>query len=154
METHALPAAGGRRKAVDELIASGGSCVVLKDGVCHSFHRRGVADLYHLLKNDPALLDGAFVADKVVGKGAAALMCLGGVSAVWSRVMSRSALRLFTRSGVEATYETLTDHIINRAGTGICPVEQLCSEADTPEECLPLIEKFLESIAKNVSGNN
>ena len=37
------------------------------------FCQRGVADLWHLLNSSPELLKGAFVADKVVGKAAAAL---------------------------------------------------------------------------------
>ncbi|MBD5225771.1 MAG: DUF1893 domain-containing protein [Bacteroidales bacterium] len=116
------------------------------EGVCHSFHRRGVADLYELVTTRPELLRGAAVADKVIGKGAAALMCIGGVRSVWSGVMSRGAADLFADAGIEASCSTLTGHIINRAGTGICPVEQLCAEATSPEECLPLISKFLESV--------
>ncbi len=38
------------------------------------FRERGVADLFRLQHEEPQLLRGAFIADKVVGKGAAALM--------------------------------------------------------------------------------
>ena len=52
------------------------SCV-LRNGEIYTFERRGVEDLYDLLREQPGLLLGADVADKVVGKGAAALMVLG-----------------------------------------------------------------------------
>ena len=51
------------------------SCV-LRNGEIYTFERRGVEDLYDLLREQPGLLLGADVADKVVGKGAAALMVL------------------------------------------------------------------------------
>ena len=44
-----------------------------------TFTQRGVADLYDLLTQEPDFLKGASIADKVVGKGAAALMILGGI---------------------------------------------------------------------------
>ncbi len=134
-------------RARAELTESGCSLVaVTPDGVCHRFKRRGVTDLYELVTSGGNLLSGSAVADKVIGKGAAALMCLGGVRKVWGGVMSRAAAEMFAIEGVEASCGTLADHIINRTGTGICPVEQLCAEASTPAECLPLIRGFLESI--------
>lgn len=135
------------QRAVSELTATGCSCVVCRpDGECHSFHRRGVADLYDMVTSRPDFLSESYVADKVVGKGAAALMCLGGVKGVWSAVMSRGAIDMFARCGIPAMCVNAVDHIINRAGTEICPVERLCAGADTPGECLPLIGNFLESV--------
>ncbi|MDE6528439.1 MAG: DUF1893 domain-containing protein, partial [Muribaculaceae bacterium] len=82
--------------------------------------------------------------DKVVGKGAAALMVLGGVKTVYAAVISRAALQLLTDAGVDVSYSHLVSSIINRAGTGPCPVENLCRECLTPQECLPLIASFLK----------
>lgn len=57
------------------------SCVILKkDGGIVKCYRRGIIDLFELLKNSPQTLDSAIIADKVVGRGAAALMALGGVA--------------------------------------------------------------------------
>ena len=55
------------------------SLVVAGDGI-RTFDGRGISDLYDLLTEHPGWLRGASVADKVVGKGAAALLILGGVS--------------------------------------------------------------------------
>ncbi len=122
--------------------------LVSADGSGSTYSQKGVADLYFLLNHDPARLRGASVADKVIGKGAAALMALGGVKEVWAGVVSRPALELLEKAGIPVSYGKLTDGIINRAGTGPCPVESLCSAAETPEECLPLITEFLERIKK------
>ena len=66
------------------------SCV-LRNGEIYTFERRGVEDLYALLREQPGLLLGADVADKVVGKGAAALMVLGRVRRVYADVLSEPA---------------------------------------------------------------
>lgn len=57
------------------LLHSGGySCVIANGDNIRTFTQRGVADLYDLLTQEPDFLKGASIADKVVGKGAAALM--------------------------------------------------------------------------------
>ena len=107
---------------------------MLRNGEIYTFERRGVADLYALLREQPGLLLGADVADKVVGKGAAALMVLGRVRRVYADVLS------------EPAYGRLVSAIRNRAGNGWCPVETLCRDKETAEECLPLIAGFVERL--------
>ena len=135
-----------RQQAIETLHATHCSCVIANGSRLEQFHERGVKDLHHLLHNDKALLDGAFIADKVVGKGAAALMIAGGVKEVYADVMSRAALSLFQSHGLEVEYGLLVDNIINRAGTDICPVEKLCAQCLTTEECLPLIDDFVSKL--------
>lgn len=125
---------------------SGCSCVIANGGVVRQFHRRGVADLLGLLHDEPEFLRGAKIADKVVGKGAAALMILGGIKEIYAAVLSKKASELLSLYPVEYSCGTMVDGIINRQGTGPCPVEALCAECSTAEECLPLIEKFVSSL--------
>lgn len=122
------------------------SLVLEKDSQWHTFTQQGVADLHALYHAPEHLLDGATLADKVVGKGAAALMVAGGVRRVHALTISEPALELLRDNAVEVTYGLLVPHIINRKGDGICPVEKLCSDCRTAEECLPLIDKFVESL--------
>ncbi|MDE6685296.1 MAG: DUF1893 domain-containing protein, partial [Duncaniella sp.] len=65
------------------------------------------------------------------------------VCEVYADVISHPATELLAKSGVSVTYGKCVDYIINRAGTGMCPVETLCRECATAEECLPLIERFV-----------
>ena len=64
------------------------SLVLEKDGQRYTFTQRGVADLHALYHAPEHLLDGAMLADKVVGKGAAALMIAGGVRRVHTLTVS------------------------------------------------------------------
>ncbi len=132
------------RRLTEILHREGCSCVVAKGERVNLYRQRGVKDLLHLLKTSPETLNGAMIADKVIGKGAAALMILGGVAEVYGDVVSEPAANLLSAAGVPLTYGKLTPNIINRAGMGICPVESLCMKCNTAEECLPLIERFIE----------
>lgn len=131
---------------IDALHEERCSCVILRDGARHIFRQRGVSDLYRLLRETPELLRGAFVADKVVGKAAAALMILGGAKAVYADVLSEPARELFSRSQVRVGYGHLVPHIINRSQTGWCPLETRCYELETPEECLERIAAFVATL--------
>ena len=134
------------RQLIDRLHAERCSCVIGNGGQTRLFRERGVADLYRLLTEEPALLDGAFVADKVVGKGAAALMILGGVKEVYADTISTPALELLTARGVRTTYALEVPHIVDRTQTDWCPVEKLCRDCRTAEECLEPIRDFIEHI--------
>ena len=134
------------RNLIEILHREGCSCVIGKGEKVSLYHQRGVKDLLYLLKTSPETLAGAMVADKVIGKGAAALMILGGVVAVHGDVVSEPAAGLLAQAGIPLNYGKLVPNIINRAGTGICPVETLCMECRTAADCLPLIEQFISKI--------
>lgn len=126
----------------------GYSCVITDGKTVRTFTKRGVADLYDLLQNDAEFLRGASVADKVVGKGAAAIMIMGGVKRLYTDVISDEALELLRDSKVEVTFGQRVPHIINRTHTGRCPLEMCCSDARSAEECMPLIKDFMKRMAE------
>jgi iron complex outermembrane receptor protein len=124
------------------------SCVIRKGMEVRTFTQRGVADLYALLTTEPDFLKGSSIADKVIGKGAAALMIQGGVKKVYADVISRPALVLLQSYHMDVQYATLTDNIINRAGTGICPVEQRCLPLEKLEDMVEAIGDFVEGLKR------
>lgn len=122
------------------------SCVIKNNETIHTFTQRGVADLYDLLTNKPELLKGAFLADKVVGKGAAALMILGGVAEIYTDIISLSALMLLREAGIQTDFGQVVPYIQNRDQTGWCPVEAMCYNEASAEAVFPLIENFINKI--------
>ena len=129
-----------------KLLHEGGHSLVVGNGEVRTFEGRGVSDLFRLLEQEPETLRGASAADKVVGKGAAALMVLGGVKEVYADVISRPALRLLEDGGVAVSFGQVVDNIQNRTCTGLCPVESRCLPCVTPEECLVQIWYFIEEM--------
>lgn len=124
------------------------SCVIYNNGQTLLFHRRGVQDIHHLLHSSPTTLRGAMIADKVVGKGAAALMIAGGVEWVYAEVISEVARGLFAEHNIEVEIGTIVPNIINRAGTDICPIEKLCLPKSDIAECVELIDEFVKANAQ------
>lgn len=122
------------------------SCVIANGDKIESFYQRGIKDLYELLNSNRSLLEGATIADKVIGKGAAALMIAGGVTMVYADVISEPAMELFKQHSIKVEYDKKVANIINRRGDGICPVEERCTKCDTIEECLVKIEEFVKSM--------
>lgn len=113
------------------------------DGRLKEFRRQGVADLFQLLTNEPGFLQGASMADRVVGRGAALLMVKGGVKEIFTFVLSQPALDVLRQAGITVTYDTLQPNIINRTGTDICPVEKLTADTNDPDEAFRRIGEFL-----------
>ena len=134
-------------KALIDILHSEGLTLVLKsdDGTIHRFTQRGVKDLLTLVTESPETLKGALIADKAVGKAAAACMVVGGVKHVHADVMSEPALALLQHHGVEAEYGTLVDHIINRTGDGWCPMERLSRDESDPAVIIQKVKEFFES---------
>lgn len=130
-------------ESVMEILHSGGYSLVIWNNGIHTFTGRGVSDLYRIYNEQEELLHGAVVADKIIGKGAAALMALGKVSEIFTDTISAPALSLLKDCGIPVSFQTVVPNIINRRGDGVCPVETLCLECVTPAECLPLIERFM-----------
>lgn len=137
-----------RKELIDRLHAERCSCVIRNGTQTRLFRERGVKDLLRLLDEEPELLNGAAVADKVVGKGAAALMIVGGVREVYADVISTPALELLMARGVRTVHALEVPHIVNRAQTDWCPVEKLCRDCRTAEECLEPIRGFIRSISR------
>jgi len=115
------------------------------NGEVIEFHRKGVIDLYTLLKTMPSFLKGGTVADRVIGRGAALLMLKGGVRQVFAYVMSIPAYDILISAGIETTYVILQPNIINRKGDDICPVEKLTLNTDSPDEAFELIGQFIQT---------
>ena len=137
-----------RRQCIELLFDENCSCVVRKEDTIRIFRRRGVRDLLHLLHHEPDFVRGAFIADKVVGKGAAALMVLCRFGEVFADVVSTPARQMLEEARIPLGFSVEVPRIANRAGDGLCPVENLCTDCRTAEECLPRIEEFVASMTR------
>lgn len=88
-------------------------------------------------------LKGYSAADRVVGKAAAFLYVLLGVREVYSPVMSESAVDVFKEFKINAYYDKKVQHIINRKGDGICPMEEATANETEPLLALYAIKSKL-----------
>lgn len=133
------------KELIDLLHSLQCSCVIAQGKEIRSFHQRGVADLYALVCNEPDFLNGASVADKVVGKAAAALMIKGHIKELYTDTISQPALELLHASHVPVEYRQVVHYIRNRDHTGWCPLETRCYKETSVEALFALIEQFIKS---------
>ncbi len=130
------------------LLHNGEHSLVISNKTINTYDGNGVSDLMRILDEQPNILNGATLADKVVGKGAAALMVIGKVKEVYSDVISQPALNLLVDNKIVVTYGQCVPQIRNRMGTGFCPIETLCLPCKTAEECLIKIKEFTTASKK------
>lgn len=134
-------------RAKEILGNSGSTCVLCREELTYTTTARGIRPLIDWLRSGEDTC-GFSAADKVVGKAAALMYCLLGVRRVHGNVMSLAAVKVLRRNGVEAYWDTLTEHIRNRAGTGLCPMENATMNIDDPDDALPVILSTLASLEK------
>ncbi|MBO4950315.1 MAG: DUF1893 domain-containing protein [Clostridia bacterium] len=106
------------------------------------------------LCNDKKDLSQGAAADKIVGKAAAMLFVLLGLKNVYAEIISEGAIEVFERYGVEYSFGTKTEAIINRKGDGLCPMEMAAKDAQTPEETLVAVNKKLEELRKKAASRS
>ncbi len=111
-------------------------------GGIHTSSLRGVEALLRMVEADA--LQGAWVADKVVGQAAAALLLRGGVRRVHAEVISEPAYRMLNEARVRVTYEKRVPEIRNRDNSGLCPLEALYRDCPDKEQYLQRLREFVE----------
>ncbi len=121
------------------------SWVICQKEKVYVFEQRGVADLYNLLKQTPWILQGAYIADKVVGKAAAALMIMGQVKQLYTDVISEPAWEILQEAAIKVEFRLKVPLIKKRTQTGWCPLETLCKEKATAQECFISIQHFINT---------
>ena len=124
------------------------SLAVFNGGKVATFNERGVKTLLRLVQEDKDLLCGATVADRIVGKAAALLLINGGVKSIYGQVMSSSATNVLRAHGVKYSYGTLTERIVNRAGTDICPMEKAVERCGNHKDVVAVLTAALEKMNK------
>ena len=128
------------KKALED---TGSTCAVLSDTL-HLYTDRGILPLFSAL--DDGFLKDAYVADKVIGKSAAMLLCKGGIRALYAKVISRPACALLDAQGIPYTFSTVCDYIINRRGDGMCPMEATVLDVSDVETGVAALREKLQQM--------
>lgn len=138
-------------QSAKNLIGQGkATCVIVKQGkIINIESGRGVKPIIAMYEQ--GILTDAVVVDKIIGKAAAMILVLGGAKACYGLTMSRAAVEYLKAHGVHAEYDVLTEHIINRKGDGICPMEQTVAELDDPQEALVALKAKIQELAQHAA---
>lgn len=121
----------------------GHTICLCKEGKCLFSEKRGIAPMMDFIADGVDLL-GYSVADLVVGKAAALLFIKCGIKRVFAKTLSEHAKRVLELYGVDYEYETLSEKIINRDGTDICPMEKSVLGTDDADEAYSILQNKLK----------
>ena len=121
----------------------GFTCAIAKGKKLFTSTSRGVRPLLDLIESGEDFR-GGIAADKIVGKAAALLYAHMGMGEVYACVLGEGAVQ----------FGMLTERIINRAGTDICPMERVCETLTDPVEAYIAIRKRADELATDRHGNH
>lgn len=134
-------------KAIKMLTEGEYTCVLCKDELVYTSTERGVKPL--LEWHDSEInLQGFSAADKVVGKAAAFIYVLLGVDDVYAPVISEGAMHILEANGIKVQCKLLVKEIINRSGTGRCPMEETVDGITEAKEALEAVKRKIAKLQK------
>lgn len=119
------------------------SLVVVKNGEKSVFNGKSIRPLVDYLETGD--FEGAYVADRIVGKAAALLLVYGNVKEVYTPTISKPAVKALKRNHVKYHADKVVDNIINRAGTDLCPLEKKVQDIDDPKTAYEMFKEMFEN---------
>ncbi len=122
----------------DELLEK--NCSIIASNGYVSYES-GIKPIISKMNEDLYYFKGLDIADKIIGKASAMLLALSGAGYVYAHVLSEAGRQILDRYGIRYEYGTLADMIINRAGTGMCPMEMTVKDIDDLQEAYEALKK-------------
>lgn len=147
MENSDTEAVEKAKKMIREEICS---FVVIKDGrIVYQDKGNGVEPIMKLLDSDREMLEDAVIVDKLIGKAAALLLCLGEVSQIYAITMSEAGKAYLEQVGITAECEKCIGMISNRKKDGICPLERAVGDIDDPQVAYVRLKETIAQLMKS-----
>lgn len=107
-----------------KLYETNASLVVLySNGECKEYYQNRIKDIKEILQNNKLALQGATIADKVIGKVAGSILTAAGVKEIYSDIISKYAIPVFDSNNIHYEYKKIVEYIQNNDKTGMCPME-------------------------------
>lgn len=130
------------------------TCVIgNNDEIIFTSKDKGVKPLMDFYKSNVYKKnDDIYVADKIIGKGAAFLLIAMSVKSLYTPIISTPAEKLLFKHHIEVRSNQVVPYIKNRAGDGSCPIESAVLDEDNVENALNKIKDTLEELKKEVRG--
>ena len=130
----------------------GHSICLCRNGKFFTDDGRGISPMLRLISGGIDLR-GHSATDVIVGKAAAMLFVKAGIVCVHGKVMSESGKIFLEKHGIPCTYDILTERIINRQGTDICPMEKAVADIEEADAGHNVLKKRLEELKKAQLSN-
>ena len=133
--------------AKDRLSEDGLTLSIVKNGeVVFETVSHGVSGFLEAVEKFGDELEGASVADRIVGRAVALLCVYAKVGAVYAMVLSRNAKELLEENMVHYEWKRLVENILNVNKTELCPFERLAMEISSPRDAYERLKALQTSL--------
>ncbi|MEG1641591.1 MAG: DUF1893 domain-containing protein [Synergistaceae bacterium] len=136
-------------KVIEKLEKSNDTLIAMREEIYYIASGLGVKPIIEPMRENKNFFENAFVADKVIGKGASLLLVLSKAKFVYGNIMSTNAKEVLSSNGIKYSFKTEVPYIKNRAGDGICPLEQSVISTDDPAQAFVKIENTIKNLMAN-----
>lgn len=113
--------------------------VLVKGDQVITSEKRGISFLLSLAYENK--YQGYSAADKIVGKAAAFLYVIMQVENVYGETITKRAVEILRQANINVEYKILTENIINRTNTGLCPMELTVLNIEDKDEAFMALKK-------------
>ncbi len=122
------------------------SLVIVKDGlILLSKKGMGIRPLFDAITELGYDAKGGSIADRVIGKAAAALCIYAEVNGVYTPVLSKPAMELLIKDGIHYSMDSLVPGILNKEQRDLCPLEKITADIDGYRDIVSIVKEFLTS---------
>ena len=127
------------------------SCLIFKNQqLIYSSKYIGVKPLLQFIREEHTIdkNDKLILVDKVIGKAAMLLAAYIGITRVLTPVMSQEAVKVAKLYHIDYEAMKMVPFIINRQGTGKCPLELSVENTEDLQEALENIQEAVAELMK------
>ena len=96
--------------------------VYYANGEIKEYYQDRIKDIKNILKENKEALNGAIIADKVIGKVAGSILTVAGVKEIYADVISQYAIPVLEENNIKYEYLEKVEFIRNKDNTGMCPM--------------------------------
>ena len=108
----------------------------------------GISGFLEAVERLEEKLEGASVADRVVGKAIALLCVYAKVRAVYAVILSERAKVVLEKHAIHHELDNLVESILDINKVGMCPFERLATEISDPAEAYERLGALQRSLSK------
>ena len=148
-----LPAGPDYGKAKEMLLQEKYTCVLCRGDDLQCSRQNGIRPLLAWIRDNKDYT-GCSAADQIVGKAAALLYARMGIVSLYGQVMSERAIPVLEKFHIFYEAEKTAPYIINRAGDGMCPMEQTVLDLDDPDAAFDALSAKVEELMQQRPDRN
>jgi hypothetical protein len=133
--------------AKTELYRNNLTLAIVKNGaVVYSTKSHRISGFLEAIEKCGPDLQGASMADLVVGKAVALLCVYAGIREVFAGVLSRKAMAVLKQNNVVFSWNEVVDNVLDTNKSETCPFEKAAKEISDPQKAYPKFKALLNNL--------